>query len=52
MLLRNPIFCDFSGGGGGPYPLPPPPLDPCMNNELRNALLHGLTGQREFSKFS
>ena len=20
VLLRNPIFCDFSGGGGGPVP--------------------------------
>ena len=29
VFLRNPIFCDFSGGGG-PDPLPPPPLDPCM----------------------
>ena len=25
VLLRNPIFCDFSGGGGGPDPLSPRP---------------------------
>ena len=28
-MLRNPIFCDFSGGGGGFGP-PVPPLDPHM----------------------
>ena len=28
VLLRNPIFCDFSwGGGSGPLPPPPPHLD-------------------------
>ena len=30
VLLRNPIFCDFSGGGGGPDPLSSP-LDPHMH---------------------
>ena len=31
-LLRNPNFCDFSGGGGGPDPLSPP-LDPHMTTK-------------------
>ena len=22
-MAKNPIFCDFSGGGGGPDPLSP-----------------------------
>ena len=26
VLLRNPVFCNFSGGGGEAYPCPP--LDP------------------------
>ena len=29
ILLRNPIFCDFSGEGG-PDPLSPSPLNPRM----------------------
>ena len=27
LLLRNPIFCDFLGGGGGQDPLSPPGLE-------------------------
>ena len=30
VLLRKPIFCDFSGGGGGGSGPPVPPLDPRM----------------------
>ena len=30
VLLRNPIFCDFPGGGGVRTPFPP--LDPRMPN--------------------
>ena len=37
VVLRNPIFCDFSGGGGGPDPLSPPaPLDTSMSGSMRS----------------
>ena len=34
VLLRNPIFCDFSGGSGPPVP----PLDPHIEDAWGNAV--------------
>ena len=33
ILLRNPIFCDFLGGGGGQDPCLPLWIRPCLDKQ-------------------
>ena len=47
VLLRNPIFCDFSGGEGGPDRLPPPWIRACKGSQVilsKNIIWAGTCG--------